>query len=350
MITFSDFLHAAVSNPYMLISVVLTVGVVIANGWAAAPNAVASSVATHSVSPAKAILVAGVFNAMGLIAMTFINSSVALTIYRMVDFRGNQRHSLVALYAAMAAILIWTFAAWKIGIPTSQGHALIAAVSGAAVALQGGLSGIYWSEWVKVLYGLVLSVVLSVVLGFSLSLFTEMLFTNAVRRKTTPLFKKAQIGGAAALSFMNGAQDGQKLMGLFLLGLFLAKGNYGTDNVRIPLWIMVTCAFFTTAGTFIGGARIIRTVGLKMVKIEPYQGVAADLAASASLMIASLLGLPASLNQTKTMAVIGGGASRKLSAVNWGLVKGIVLTWIFTFPGCGLLGYMLAWLLIKLFG
>ncbi|MHC1721084.1 MAG: anion permease [Clostridiaceae bacterium] len=346
-ISFFDFFNQFISNPALFIIVIITLGVIFINGWTDAPNSIATSIATRAISPRNAIVLAAIFNTLGVIVMTSINSTVANTVFRLADFKGNPVESLTALCAALIAIVIWSVAAWKFGIPTSEGHALIAGISGAAVALQNGFSGIIWTEWVKVIYGLFLSLFMVIVLGFIITRITEALFKNMERRKTTSFFHKAQVGGAAAMSFMHGAQDGQKFMVIFMLGLFLANGSYGTAALNIPVWLMIVCSAVSAAGTSIGGYKIIKTIGLKMVKLEPYQGFSADAAAAASLLVSSLLGLPVSSTHTKTTAIIGVGISRKLSSVNWSLVKGIALTWIFTFPGCGLLGYLMTILFMK---
>jgi len=349
-ISFFDFLNQLITVPALFIIVILTLGVLFVNGWTDAPNSIATSVATRAISPRNAIILAAIFNTLGVIVMTSINSTVANTIFKLADFKGNTGDSLAALCAALVAVVVWAVAAWRFGIPTSEGHALIAGLSGAAIALQSGFSGIIWSEWVKVIYGLFLSLSMGLVLGYIFARITETVFKNAERRKTTSFFNKAQVGGAAAMSFMHGAQDGQKFMVIFMLGLFLANGSYGTTTLSIPFWLMILCSAVSDAGTSIGGYRIIKTIGLKMVKLEPYQGFSADAAASASLLASSLLGLPVSSTHAKTTAIIGVGISRKLSSVNWNLVKGISLVWIFTFPGCGLLGYFMAVIFMKLFG
>jgi len=349
-ISFFSFLNQLMTVPALFIIVVITLGVVFVNGWTDAPNSIATSVATRAISPRKAIVLAAIFNTLGVIVMTSINSTVADTIFKLADFKGDPGDSLAALCAALVAVVVWAVAAWKFGIPTSEGHALIAGLSGAAIALQGGFSGIVWSEWVKVIYGLILSLSMGAALGYMFTRITERIFRNAERRKTTAFFHKAQVGGAAAMSFMHGAQDGQKFMVIFLIGIFLANGSYGAAALNIPFWLMILCSVVSAIGTSIGGYRIIKTIGLKMVKLEPYQGFSADAAAAASLLTSSLLGLPVSSTHTKTSAIIGVGISRKVSSVNWNLVKDIALAWIFTFPGCGLLGYIMAVAFIKLFG
>ncbi|HRM20561.1 MAG TPA: inorganic phosphate transporter, partial [Trichococcus flocculiformis] len=159
-ITFSDFIDSIQTNPILLIIVVLTLGVILVNGWTDAPNAIATCVSTRSIAPKKAILMAAVFNFLGVFVMTSINATVAQTIANMVDFGNDPKLSIIALCAALFAIVLWATAAWYFGIPTSESHALIAGISGAAIALQGGFGAINGSEWIKVIYGLFLSTIL----------------------------------------------------------------------------------------------------------------------------------------------------------------------------------------------
>jgi PiT family inorganic phosphate transporter len=148
---------------------------------------------------------------------------------------------------------------------------------------------------------------------------------------------------------MHGAQDGQKFMGVFMLGIFLANGNSGTESFVIPVWLMILCSAVMALGTSIGGYKIIKTVGMGMVKLEKYQGFSADAAAAGCLLIASILSLPVSTTHTKTTSIMGVGASKRLSSVNWSIVKEMVAAWVLTFPGCGLVGYLTAYLFMKIF-
>ena len=267
----------------------------------------------------------------------------------MVDFGGDPHQALVALCAAMVAIVSWATLAWVFGIPTSESHALIAGVSGAAIALHGGMAGINGGEWAKVLYGLVLSTVLGFAMGWVTVKLVEFFCKGLDRRRTTGFFQGAQVCGGAAMAFMHGAQDGQKFMGVFLLGVFLAKGQADAGAFEIPIWLMVLCSLVMALGTSIGGYRIIKAVGMDMVKLEKYQGFAADTAAAGCLLLSSLTGIPVSTTHTKTTAIMGVGAARRISSVNWGIVKEMVLTWVLTFPGCGLIGFLMARLFMWIF-
>ena len=348
-ITLSEFLSQLIRNPVLLVTVVLTLGVILVNGWTDAPNAIATCVSTRAIGPRAAILMAAVFNFLGVLVMTTINSTVAQTIYNMVDFQGDSHTALVALCAALVAIVLWATAAWYFGIPTSESHALIAGLSGAAIAMSGGLAGINGAEWVKVLYGLLLSTLLGFGFGWIAAKLTTLVCRDMDRRKTSPFFRYAQRGGGAAMAFMHGAQDGQKFMGVFLLGIFLVNGQGNVTEFQIPVWLMVLCSLVMGLGTSIGGYRIIKAVGMDMVKLETYQGFAADVAAAGCLLLSSLTGVPVSTTHTKTTAIMGVGAAKRLSSVNWGVVKEMALTWVLTFPGCGLIGFLMAKLFVQLF-
>lgn len=345
----TEFIRQAAENPMLLIAACLTLGVILVNGWTDAPNAIATCVATRAISARKAIAMAAVFNFLGVFVMTAINASVAMTIYNIADFGGDARLSLIALCAAMTAIVIWATAAWFFGIPTSESHALIAGISGAAVAIHGGFGGINGAEWIKVLYGIVLSTILGFAMGFACAKLTVLLFRRQNRQTAGRFFSGAQIAGGAAMAFMHGAQDGQKFMAIFLLGAAFAGGQSDLSAFTVPVWLMLLCSVVMGLGTSIGGKRIIKSVGRDMVRLKPYQGFAADVAATLCLLLSSLTGIPVSTTHTKTTAIMGVGAARRVKNVNWSIVTELVLTWVCTFPGCGLLGFALAKLFLLLF-
>lgn len=348
-ISFFDFINQIITNPALAVTVLLTLGVIMVNGWTDAPNAIATCVSTRSMNPKAAILMAAVFNFLGVLVMTSFNATVAMTIYNMVDFGGDTHEALIALCAALVAIVLWATVAWAFGIPTSESHALIAGLSGAAIGLHNGLSGINGSEWLKVIYGLILSTILGFVLGFISVKSVELICRRKDRVTTIPFFKNAQIFGGAAMAFMHGAQDGQKFMGVFMLGIFLANGQGNVSEFKIPIWLMVLCSVVMALGTSIGGYRIIKAVGMDMVKLEKYQGFSADLAGASCLLLSSLTGIPVSTTHTKTTAIMGVGAAKGIRSVNWSVVKDMVLTWILTFPGCGLIGFLMSRLFTNVF-
>ncbi|MCX7614553.1 MAG: inorganic phosphate transporter [Clostridiales bacterium] len=348
-VTLTSFLQQIITNPALLITTLLTLAVVLVNGWTDAPNAIATCVSTRSMKPGPAILMAAFFNFFGVLVMTMLNATVAQTIYKMVDFGGNSHVALIALCAALFAIVLWATAAWWFGIPTSESHALIAGISGAAIALQGGLGGINFSEWVKVIYGLGLSAVIGFGAGWIVVKLIENICRGFNRRKTFVFFKNAQIVGGAGMAFMHGAQDGQKFMGVFMLGIFLAQGSSTAKTFVIPIWLIVLCSAVMALGTSIGGYRIIKAVGMDMVKLDKHQGFSADFAAVICLFIATVFGLPVSTTHTKTTAIMGVGAAKRITCVNWSIVGEMVSAWILTFPGCGLIGYLMALIFMNIF-
>ena len=344
-----EFWGQMTANPLLFVAITLTLGVILVNGWTDAPNAIATCVVTRCMKPKTAILMAAVFNFLGVFVMTKISNEVAVTITSMVNFGGNSSETvIIVLCAAMFAIVIWATMAWVFGIPTSESHALIAGLTGGAMALT-GLNAIVWSEWSKVLIG----IVLSVVLGFGLAWLIGKLITkicyNMNRPKTEPFFKGAQIIGSAGMAFMHGAQDGQKFMGIILLCVFTLQGGGAVTTFAIPTWLMIICSLVMAAGTAMGGKKIIKSVGMDMVKLEKYQGFSADIASSASLVFCSVFGLPVSTTHVKTTSIMGVGAVKRVSAINFGVVKEMVMTWILTFPGCGLLAFLVTKLFLFIF-
>ena len=348
-VSFMSFLQSVTSSPVLLITVQLTLGVIFVNGWTDAPNAIATCITTRCMSTRSAIWMSAIFNFLGVFVMTQINSSVASTISNMVDFGGNTREALIALCAALFSIVVYSVGASYFGIPTSESHSLIAGLSGAAIAIQNGIGGINMDEWAKVLYGLVLSLILGFATGWVVCKVVSLVCYRMDRRKTNRFFRGAQIFGAAAMSFMHGAQDGQKFIGVLFLGIAFSNGQGSVSGISIPVWLMLVCSVVMAAGTSVGGEKIIKSVGMDMVKLEKYQGFSADLSAAFCLLYSSLFGIPVSTTHTKTSAIMGVGAVKRLSSINLGVVKEMVLTWIFTFPGCGLISFIMAKLFITIF-
>ncbi len=356
-LSFSGFWAQLTANPLLALAVALTLGVILVNGWTDAPNAIATCVVTRCMSARAAIIMAGICNFFGVLIMSLVSAKVAETITKMVDFGSDPKEAVVSLSAALFAIVVWATAAWFFGIPTSESHALIAGLTGSAIALHGSLAGVNGGEWVKVLYGIVISVVMGFGLGWLCCKGVELIFRRFERPKTQGFFRGAQITGAAFMAFMHGAQDGQKFMGVLILAIYLVNGISPSDptmgmqviNTNELIWLMLICSAVMGIGTMIGGKKIIKSVGMDMVKLEKYQGFSADIAASISLLFSSVFGIPVSTTHAKTTSIMGVGAVRRLSAVNLGVVKEMALTWVLTFPGCGLIGFLMTKLFMYLF-
>ena len=341
-IEFGMFLSELMSNPMLIIVTLLNIGVIVVNGATDAPNAIAGVVSTRCMKPKAAIIMAACCNFLGLLVITFVSSAVAATIFHMVDFGGDHHQALIALLAAMVAIIVWGVVAWYFGIPTSQSHSLIAGLTGAAIALQGGFSGINGHEWMKVVYGILLSTFLGFGSGWLSARIITKVFQGMDRHQLNKGFKWAQIAAGAGVAFMHGAQDGQKFMGIFVLAITLATGVGQADQMILPVWLMIFCALNMGIGTAVGGEKIIKSVGMDMVKLEKYQGFAASVAAVVCLLISTFGGLPVSTTHTNTTAIMGVGAERNPKSVKWGIAIDMVKTLVLTFPGCGLLGFVFA--------
>lgn len=349
MVTFSQFLNVLATNPFLAVVMILIVGSIFVNGSTDAANAIAEPVGTRSIGVQPAIIMSVVCNFVGLVGMAAISTAVADTMAGMVDFGGDDRAALIALAAATVGIVTWGIGAWIFGIPTSESHALIAGLTGAAIAVHGGVDGVNANEWIKVIWGLILSTTLGFAAGWIISRIIPLACRHVERHRADSFFGRMQVIGAAGVALMHGAQDGQKFMSTAMLAIALAAGRKASEMGGFPLWIEVICAAAMAIGTAVGGKKIIKTVGMSMVKLDKYQGFAASASATASLLVATLTGLPVSTTHTKTAAIMGAGAAKDLRSVNWNIAKDMVLTWVFTFPGCGIIGYGLARLFLVIF-
>ncbi len=331
----SAFLAQAAHDPVLALTALLILAAILVNGWTDAPNAIATVVSTGAMSFRRATALAAVCNLLGVSVMTAWNATVAETLYTIAEFGGDRRAALSALCAALCAIVLWAVLAWRFGVPTSESHALVAGVTGAALALPGGLSNLRPEAWGKVLAGLVLSLLLGGLAGNWCARLLARLPLSPRR------LAQGQAAGAAAMAFFHGAQDGQKFLGIFLLGCAMAQGGPSEGVFTVPLWLMALCAAVMALGTAMGGRRIIDRVGRDMVSLSPRQGFAADLGGVLCLLACTLPGLPVSTTHVKTAAILGVGRAGR-SPVDRGVVRGIALTWLLTFPGCGALGFFLA--------
>jgi len=342
IVTFGSLL---ITEPMMTIVVILNLGIIVVNGATDAPNAISTVVSTRSLTPRQAIIMAALCNVVGLVVISLFNTAVAATIFNMVDFGGDSHTALVAVLAAMVAIIVWGLAAWYFGMPSSQSHSLIAGLTGAAIALQGGIAGINGAEWMKVIYGLLLSTFMGFGLGWLGAKAIQKVFARFDRRKLNKGFRYAQIGTSAAAAFMHGAQDGQKFLSIMILAIALSLGNdvhEAADLSDMPIWLMLLAASFMGLGTAIGGERIIKNVGLKMTHLDLYQGFAASASSVTCLITATFTGMPISTTHANSTAIMGVGAAKRVKAVKWDLVRDMALSWVLAFPGCGLMGWLFA--------
>ena len=332
----------------LLIMIFCILGVIFVNGWTDAPNAIATVVGTRSLSPRAAVLMAAICNLLGAAAVWIMGAKVAFTIQSIADF-GQGKSAGAALAAALLSIILWAVLAWRFGIPTSESHALAAGLTGAALAVSGA-QAVNPAALGKVAAGLFVSAGMGFLLGMFATRLLERVCRPLPRRGTGIFFKAGQIAAGAMTAFFHGAQDGQKFMGVCVLGLLLARGESPVAPVAAPAGVVLVCALVMGLGTSAGGGRIIKAVGMEMTPLQRSQGFAADLAASLCLLLSTLWGLPVSTTHTKTAAVMGAGAARRMRAVNWRIAGEMAAAWIITFPACGILGYFLSKLFLLLFG
>ena len=335
----------------LVIVITLVLASVFVNGWTDAPNAIATVVSTRVMSPRAAVAMAAVFNFLGVLLMGTAVANTICSIVRLVP----GKEALAVVGAAQLSIVMWAVAAWRFGIPTSESHALIAGLTGAGLASSRadvvGVGAVNWDAWNKVFQGLGISSLLGFASGFLVAWLVVLLFRRVSRGAANAFFSKAQIVSAAAMAFSHGTQDGQKFMGVFALALalggvlpFSAGGAIG-----IPLWVMIMCSLIMALGTSVGGYRIIKTMGIDMVKLEKYQGFSAEVAASVCLLGSTVLGIPVSTTHTKTTAIMGVGLQKGLHGVKWGIVMEMFAAWILTFPVCLLIGYLMTKLFLAVF-
>ncbi|HZN69081.1 MAG TPA: inorganic phosphate transporter [Tepidisphaeraceae bacterium] len=317
----------------LLLVLLLVLAAEFVNGATDAPNAIATVVSTRVLSPRNAVVMATVLNAVGVMSGT----AVAKTIGE--GFIRADVVNLTTIGAAMVAIVVWSSLAWRYGLPTSETHALVASLTGAGFAT-GGTQALLWSGWKKVLIGLGLSTFLGFFGGLLLIVAIYWIFRRSSVGRVQGLFGRLQILSAGFMAFTHGSNDGQKFMGVFTLALVIAGTISMPGEFRVPWWVIVVCSLTMAAGTSAGGWRIIRTMGIRMVKLEPYQGFAAETAAASTIELASRLGIPVSTTHTISTAIVGVGAARGVWGVRWGVVREVVTAWILTFPVCAFIGWL----------
>lgn len=304
------------------------------NGWTDAPNSIATVVTTKVIPPKLAILLAAVLNILG----AFSGTAVAMTIGK--DIIRPEIINIPTVGAAMIGIIIFSTIAWKYGLPTSESHALIAGLTGAGYA-SGGLNALLWTGWEKVLIGLLLSTFLGFIFSFIIFLVIVKLFNNQGISKTRKTFSRLQIISASFMAFSHGNNDGQKFIGAFALTLFLS----GISNeLFVPPWVIFLCAVVMGVGTLFGGWRIIKTLGLKLTRLETPHGFAVETAAASTIILASQFGIPISTTHTISTSIMGAGAVSRMKAVRWDVARNILAAWILTFPVCALI----SWLVTKI--
>ena len=324
----------------LVIVVVLAVIFDYINGFHDTANAIATSVATRALSPRYAILMAASFNFIGAFAGTAVAKTIGAGL---VD---EQTTTQAVIVAALLGAIAWNLFTWYLGLPSSSSHALIGGLLGATIVAAGvgalKIDGIVS----KVLVPMVTSPFLGFTVAFALMLALYWLFRNAKRKPMARIFRRLQVISAGYMAFAHGSNDAQKTMGIITLALF-AAGVIPT--IEVPTWVIIVSATALSLGTAVGGWRIMRTMGSRVVELEPVHGFAAETTAATILLGTAHLGMPVSTTHVISSAIMGVGSARGPKGVRWGVARRILLAWIITIPAAGIVA-ALAWGVLHLFG
>jgi PiT family inorganic phosphate transporter len=329
------------------VSLVLIAVVVLAltfdfiNGFHDTANSIATSVSTRVLTPRAAIIMAAGLNFVGAL----VSENVAKTISKGLVSGTLEQYVIIA---ALISAILWDLLTWYFGIPSSSSHAIIGALVGASIAFTGGFDKIIWKGvWDKVVFPLITSPIVGFVIGYIVMTLIYFITRNASQRSVNKVFSKLQIVSAAIMSYAHGNNDAQKSMGIITLAL-VSAGLWSTD-AGIPIPVKIACALAMAAGTSIGGWRIIKTMGMNMIKLQPVGGFAAETSAAIVIEVASQIGAPVSTTHVISSAIMGVGASKRLSAVRWALARSIVFAWIFTIPVTAILGALITIIIKAIF-
>ena len=294
------------------------------NGFHDTANAIATAVSTKALKPKHAIIMAAIMNFIG--AMTF--TGVAKTITKGIVDPFTLENGSVVILAALISAIAWNLITWYYGIPSSSSHAIIGSIAGAAIAAA-GFGAIKYSGFSKILAALILSPILAFILGFIVYSIFKVIFKNNNLAKTNRNFRYFQVFTAALQAYTHGTNDAQKAMGIITMAL-IANGYAATSD--IPFWVQLACATAMGLGTSVGGWKIIKTVGGKIMKIRPVNGVAADLTGASMIFGATAIGLPVSTTHVISSSILGVGSAHRLKGVKWGTAQRMVVTWVITLP------------------
>jgi PiT family inorganic phosphate transporter len=304
------------------------------NGFHDAANAIATSVLTRALSIRSAVLLCATLNFLGALSSKAVATTMGKGIVDPKDVTN------VVVVAALAGAIIWDVITWRFGLPTSSTHAIVGGIIGAAAGYK-GFAVIQLAGTKKVFTGLILSPIVGILGAFIVMILFLWIFRRQPPSKVNRRFRLIQVASASLMAFSHGENDGQKSMGVITMALFSASALSGSSaDFHIPLWVMVSCAAAMALGSGAGGWRIIKTVGRKVMELQPIHGCVAELSAATIILTASKFGAPISTTHTISSTIMGVGVSRRLSAVRWKVVGNIVVAWILTMPASALLSFL----------
>jgi PiT family inorganic phosphate transporter len=331
----------------LLFIIALALGLGIVNGFNDAANAIATVIGTRVLSPRKAVVMGAILN--------FAGAATGLEVARTIGkgIVAEEFLTMTVVIASLVTVIIWISVATYYGLPLSITHSLVAAMAGAGFAVAGG-GAIVWSKMQQVVTSVFTAPVLGFIGGFVLMVALLWIFRRAATERVRGLFSNLQIVSAAFMAYSHGKNDGQMPIGIIAMALVVyfkqigqfeqASAVWGEIHFGSLWWVIVISALSISFGTAVGGWRVIKTLGLRVTTLRPIHGFAAETAGAAVIETASLMGIPVSTTHCITSSIMGVGATRRFSAVRWGVARRIVAAWIITFPICGGLGYLLAWL------
>ncbi len=332
----------------LILIVILALGFGFTNGRNDAANAIATVIGTRVLSPRNAVILASIFN--------FAGAATGLEVARTIG-KGilvPEAITYLTVIAALASVIIWTSLATHYGLPVSLTHGFIAGLAAAGMAIGGG-EAVVWSVMGRVLSAVVTAPLLGFAGGFVVMVCLYWLFRRSAPDKVRSLFSKLQIVSSAFVAYAHGKNDGQMPIGVISMALVIYYQGIGQFEQaaavwdKIPWWVIIISALAISSGMALGGRRVIKTLGMKVTTLRPIHGFAAQVSAATVIEVASQLGIPVSTTHSISSSIMGVGATKRLSAVRWGVAGNIVAAWIITFPICGGLGYLFAWLLHAIF-
>jgi inorganic phosphate transporter, PiT family len=317
---------------FLVIVIVIALVFELSNGFNDAANAIATVVSTRVMTPLAAVLMAATMNFVGAISGTAVAKAVGKGV---VD---PEAITLITVAAGVMAAALWVFWATRLGMPVSGSHSLISGVAGSGIS-HGGWSVLQAAGIRKILLGLAFSPVLGFIGGYLVMLSIYWIFRRSTRTFVSSIFGKAQMVTAAAMAFSHGSNDAQKTMGIITLAIAVFY-DWESRGIafEVPLWVIILSGTTMAVGTYLGGRRVINTLGVRIVKMQSPHGFAAEMSAATVIEVASRTGVPVSTTHVITSSILGMGSTVRLSAVRWGVAKEIVYGWVLTFPVVGLLG------------
>jgi PiT family inorganic phosphate transporter len=329
------------------VTIIMTLGFDFVNGFHDSANSIATIIATKVLSPLAAVSMAAFFNFLGIM----LGQEVAKTIGRgIIDIDLLRDNGILLMFCAVTGALIWDLITWWWAIPTSSSHALVGGLIGAGVAAVAALDAVVWSGTLKTIAFIVISPAVGLVAGFALMVVVMRIARRVSKTTVNKWFRKLQILSSASYSLAHGTNDAQKGMGVIAMILIIEAGSDPATSVfSVPLWVRLACVSAIAFGTFFGGWRIVKTMATRITKLEPYQGFCAETGAAAMLFTTASMGVPVSTTHTISGSIMGVGATKRFSAVRWGVGRKIVIAWIVTIPAAATISGLL-FLLLRALG